>query len=142
MGGKLGDARAKIPKASKNHLCVLGEKNGVLGKAWRGLGKTLERFWKGKRQCLCMLGQGVVADLKASETQSFETSKPKNFSIFEAEEFQHFEVLNSPRFRASKLRSFEISSTEVGQKNSAPVFWKMTYFFIQLNHVSEIKIPL
>jgi len=81
LGGKLGNAGTRIPRVKKNHFAMLGKKNGVLGKAWRGLGKSLERFWKGKRQCLCMLGQGVVANLKASETQSFETSKPKSFSI-------------------------------------------------------------
>ena len=84
-----------IPKASKNHLCVLGEKNGVLGKAWRGLGKSLERFWKGKRAVLVYAwtrGRGQLESLRDSKLRNFE-----------AEQFQHFEVSNSPRFRASKL---------------------------------------
>ena len=106
MGGKLGDARAKIPKASKNHLCVLGEKNGMLGKAWRVFGKSLERFWKTAVLVYAWTrGRGQLESLRDSKLRNFE-----------AEEFQHFEVLNSPRFRASKLRSFEAS-------NRARLFW-------------------
>ena len=74
-------------------------------RAWRekwGAWKGLERAWK---------ELGKVLDRKTAvlvyawtrgrgQLESLRDSKLRNF---EAEQFQHFEVSNSPRFRASKL---------------------------------------
>ena len=48
----LGNAGTRIPRVKKKHFGMLGKKKVVLGKAWRGLGRSLERFWKGIIGCL------------------------------------------------------------------------------------------
>ena len=74
-----------------------------LERAWKELGKVLER----KTAVLVYAwtrGRGQLESLRDSKLRNFE-----------AEEFQHFEVLNSPRFRASKLRSFKPRSPVLAQ---------------------------
>ena len=71
-----------------------------LERAWKELGKVLER----KTAVLVYAwtrGRGQLESLRDSKLRNFET-----------EEFQHFEVLNSPRSRAAKLRSFEASKLQ------------------------------
>ena len=87
-------------------------------RAWRekwGAWKGLERAWKELGKVLERKTVMLVYAWTRCRGQ-LESPRDSKLRNFEAEEFQHFEVLNSPRFRASKLRSFEAS-------NRAHLFW-------------------
>ena len=75
-----------------------------LERAWKELGKVLER------ETVVLVyawtrGRDPLASLRDSKLRNFE-----------AEQFQYFEVSNSPRLRASKLRSLKFRSFEASNR--------------------------